>query len=199
MKKAVVYIHGKGGAVGKAAHYAPLFPDSKVLGFDYRAETPWEAKEEFPAYFAKVSAAYDEVRLIANSIGAFFAMHALAGAKIKKAYFISPIVDMERLISEMMHAVGVDEATLREKQRIQTPFGETLDYAYLTYVREHPVVWLTPTAVLYGENDDLQSLATIEDFTKRVSASLTVMPDGEHWFHTAAEMQFLDRWILQNA
>ena len=26
-------------------------------------------------------------------------------------------------------------------------------------------------------------------------AALTVMPGGEHWFHTEAQMQFLDRWL----
>ncbi len=26
-------------------------------------------------------------------------------------------------------------------------------------------------------------------------AELTVMPNGEHWFHTEEQMQFLDRWI----
>uniref|UniRef100_UPI000CD9A434 copper resistance protein NlpE N-terminal domain-containing protein n=1 Tax=Campylobacter concisus TaxID=199 RepID=UPI000CD9A434 len=35
---------------------------------------------------------------VASSIGAFFAMHALQDMRIKKAYFISPIVDMENLI-----------------------------------------------------------------------------------------------------
>ena len=47
MKNIVVYIHGKGGSAQEAAHYQPLFADSDVLGFDYEARTPWEAKEEF--------------------------------------------------------------------------------------------------------------------------------------------------------
>ena len=35
----------------EAEHYRALFPDAEVIGFDYRAQTPWEAKEEFPAFF----------------------------------------------------------------------------------------------------------------------------------------------------
>lgn len=27
------------------------------------------------------------------------------------------------------------------------------------------------------------------------SADLTVMPGGEHWFHTPEQMQFLDDWM----
>jgi len=28
-------------------------------------------------------------------------------------------------------------------------------------------------------------------------AELTVMEDGEHWFHTGGQMRFLDEWIRQ--
>ena len=52
MKHIVVYVHGKGGSPAEAEHYKSLFPDSAVIGFDYRAQTPWEAKEEFPPFFA---------------------------------------------------------------------------------------------------------------------------------------------------
>ena len=51
MKQIVVYVHGKGGSAEEAEHYSTLFPDSEVLGFDYRAQTPWEAREEFPRFF----------------------------------------------------------------------------------------------------------------------------------------------------
>ena len=32
-------------------------------------------------------------------------------------------------------------------------------------------------------------------FAKQVGAKLTVMKDGEHWFHTEEQMSFLDDWI----
>ena len=47
----------------------------------------------------------------------------------------------------------------------------------------------------YGENDYLTSLETISDFAKNNNAGLTVMKNGEHWFHTKEEMDFLDQWI----
>ena len=47
MRRFVIYVHGKGGCAEEAKHYHPLFPDSDVIGFDYHAQTPWEAKEEF--------------------------------------------------------------------------------------------------------------------------------------------------------
>ncbi len=44
MKNLVVYVHGKGGSADEAEHYRPLFPGTEVIGFDYMARTPWEAR-----------------------------------------------------------------------------------------------------------------------------------------------------------
>ena len=49
--KAVIYIHGKGGNAEEAIHYKPLFSNCDVIGLDYTAQFPWEAKEEFPLLF----------------------------------------------------------------------------------------------------------------------------------------------------
>lgn len=195
MKNIVVYIHGKGGSAKEAEHYKPLFPNDEVVGFDYVSETPWDAKIEFSDWFDKHLSKFDSVVLIANSIGAYFAMNALSEKGISKAFFISPVVDMEKLISDMMALAGVDEAELESKKEIPTSFGETLSWDYLCYVRRHPILWNVPTCVLYGEHDNLTSLSAITEFSTARHASLTVMPGGEHWFHTDKEMRFLDEWI----
>ena len=87
------------------------------------------------------------------------------------------------------------EQELAEKQEIPTDFGETLSWNYLTYVREHSILWRVPTRILYGEHDNLTSIETISAFAEQIDAKLTVMPDGEHWFHTEEQMRFLDSWI----
>ena len=195
MKKLVIYIHGKGGNADEAYHYKPLFPDYDVIGFDYKSETPWVAKQEFSAYFDSVAAGYDEVVLIANSIGAFFSMNAFGEKRIKQALFISPMVNLEKLICNMMLWANVSEDELREKGEIAMNFGETLSWKYLCYVRENPIQWNIPTHILYGSNDNLTDLETMRDFAQKVGASLTIMQGGEHWFHTDEQMDFLDRWI----
>ena len=199
MKHTVLYFHGKGGSAGEAAHYRALFPDAAVIGLDYKAETPWEAAAEFPALFDRLCGGADAVTLIANSIGAYFAMHALAEKAVRRAFLISPIVDMESLILGMMRAAGVSEDALREAGEIAAAFGETLSWEYLRYVREHPLAWNTPTEILYGERDALTSFDAVAAFAGRIGAGLTVCPAGEHWFHTAEQMAFLDRWILEKA
>ena len=198
MKKRIIYIHGKGGSAAEAAHYAPLFPESEVIGFDYHAQTPWEAKAEFPQFFIAQRKECDHITIIANSIGAFFAMSALDAALVDEARFISPVVDMENLIGNMMMWANVTEQQLAEEMEIPTQFGEVLSWQYLCYVRSHPIVWRTHTRILYGAHDNLTDWKTITAFAERVGATLTIMPDGEHWFHTEAQMRFLDDWIAAN-
>lgn len=191
----ILYIHGKGGTVEEAEHYKPLFPTCDVIGLDYSADTPWDASAEFPSAFATLVTGYDRVILIANSIGAYFSMCALPQDRLEKAYFISPIVDMEKLIGRMMAWANVTEDDLREQGTIETTFGETLSWEYLSYVRSHPIAWTVPTEILYGGRDHLTDCETVTAFASAHNAKLTVMEDGEHWFHTPEQMAYLDHWI----
>ena len=195
MKNLVIYVHGKGGTAEEAKHYQSLLAESDVIGFDYKSQYPWEAKNEFPDFYDLHSKGYDSVVLVANSIGAFFSMNALAEKKISKALFISPVVNMERLIMDMMIWSNVTEDELCSKKEISTVFGETLSWEYLRYVRKNPIKWNIPTCILYGANDNLTSIETVSVFAEQTGAILTVMKDGEHWFHTDKQMEFLDNWI----
>lgn len=198
MKRLVIYVHGKGGNATESKNYEPLFADSDVIGFDYKSQNPWEAKNEFSCFYDLHSKGYDSVILIANSIGAFLSMNALADKKFTQALFISPVVNMEKMITDMMMWANVTEVELQSKKEIPTEFGETLSWEYLCYVRKHPIEWSIPTCILYGGNDNLTSRETISEFTNRIGASLTVMENGEHWFHTDVQMKFLDNWIINS-
>ncbi|MGI6180888.1 MAG: alpha/beta hydrolase [Agathobaculum sp.] len=199
MKKLVIYIHGRGGSAAEAARYQPLFPDADVIGFAYQAQNPWQAAEEFPRFVDTYRKIYDVVWMIANSIGAFFALSALDQKRIDRAFLISPVVDMERLIGDMMDWAGVSEEQLEKQREITTDFGEILSWDYLRYVRSHPIRWDVPTSILHGERDHLTSQETIFAFAEKFSAKLTVMQGGEHWFHTEKQLQFLDDWLGKSA
>lgn len=196
-RKAVLYVHGKGGSAAEAEFYEGIFPECAVLGFDYKAETPWESMGEFQSEAKRLLSEYDSVILVANSIGAYFSLLSLADMPIEKVYFISPIVNMEKLILDMMHWAGVTEDELQEKGVIATEFDEALSWEYLTWVRSHPVSWHIPTEILYGSEDKLQSVDTIKAFADDIGAGLTIMEQGEHWFHTEEQLQFLQEWLIR--
>ena len=122
-------------------------------------------------------------------------MNALSDKQIEKAYFVSPVVNMEKLITNMMFWANVTEDKLRDKKEIKTSFGETLSWDYLCYAKENPIIWKIPTHILFGEKDNLTSYSTISEFAEQANATLTVMKNGEHWFHTDEQMNFLDDWI----
>ena len=195
---AVIYIHGKGGSATESEHYKPLFPDCEVIGLDYQTFTPWETGKEIRIAVEELKGKYENVILIANSIGAFFSMNAGIDEMIQKAFFISPIVNMEKLITDMMQWANVSESELESEGIIHTDYGEDLSWEYLCYVRNHPITWSVPTQILYGSNDHLTSLETITDFANKHQATLSVMDGGEHWFHTEDQMQFLDNWIKES-
>ena len=193
--KTVLYIHGKGGNASESTHYEKLFPDCKVIGLDYKTFSPWETGKEIHEAVAGLKTDAESIILIANSIGAFFSMNANLNSLIEKAYFISPLVNMEKLICDMMQWANVTEAELEQRKIIHTDFGEELSWEYLCYVREHPLNWEIPTSILYGEKDNLTSIETMSAFAEKQGATLTVMKGGEHWVHTEEEMKFLDEWI----
>ncbi|WP_242945160.1 alpha/beta hydrolase [Oribacterium sp. C9] len=194
-KIAVLYVHGKGGNAAEAEHYKALFPDAEVTGLDYHTDLPWETNLEIENAVSELAARYDHVFLIANSIGAFYSMNADICEKLSHAYFISPMVDLEKLILNMMTWANVTEEDLKREKTIKTDFGEELSWEYLCYVREHPIKWTVPTDILRGSEDELSTAESIEHFIKKTNASLTVMQGGEHWFHTKEQMEFLDKWI----
>jgi len=192
---ALLYIHGKFGSADEAEHYKPLFPNYAMIGLDYQTFTPWETGQEIHTAVLKISKQHKNIILTANSIGAYFALNADIDTYITKAFFISPILDMEQLILNMMSQANVTENELRRAGIIQTAFGEELSWEYLSYIREHHISWNVPTEILYGSEDNIVSVDTAEAFVKKHNASLTVMNGGEHWFHTKEQMDFLDKWI----
>ena len=148
MKTAVIYVHGKGGSTDESNHYKKLFNgDYEVIGFDYKAELPWQAKEKFQNYFDFIAPKYSESLLIANSIGAYFSLISLSEKPITKALPISPIGDMENLILMMMKKAKVSEEELRSKKIISTSFGDPLSWALIGvpayFIFTSPVFYIT--------------------------------------------------------
>ena len=163
---AVVYIHGQYGNAAESEHYKSLFPGCEVFGLDYKTFAPRKTGKEIHDYVEKLKSRYENIILIANSIGAFFSLHADINNLVQRAFFISPIVSLKTFACDKPEWMNLGDPKLN-----------------------------IPTAILYGSRDNMTSFETINNFAQKHGSSLTIMDGGEHWFHTEAQMQFLDNWI----
>ncbi|WP_369283085.1 alpha/beta hydrolase [Oscillibacter sp. GMB15532] len=161
---------------------------------------PWHVVPELRSVLAYAQQRWAHIALRATSIGAWFSMQAFAGEPLEKALFVSPVLDMEQLIRNMMLWAKADEKRLEQEGEIHTDLGETLSWRYLQYAREHPVTaWNTNTAILYADKDNLTGRTTVDEFVHRFSCVLTVMENGEHWFHTPEQLTLLQSWEEDHA
>ncbi|MDL2237319.1 alpha/beta hydrolase [Christensenellaceae bacterium OttesenSCG-928-K19] len=135
-----------------------------------------------------------EINLFGCSVGAYFGMMAYKGERLTQALFLSPVVDMKRIIENMMRWFDVSGERLEREGEIQTPV-KTLYWDYYQYVAQNPVEWDKPTALLCGEKDDISEFEKVREFAERFKASLIVMEGGEHYFHTEEQLGYFRGWL----
>jgi alpha-beta hydrolase superfamily lysophospholipase len=150
-----------------------------------------EDLKEIMEYARKISS---RISLFGCSIGAYFGMLAYEREPIRQALFLSPVVNMKRIIDHMMISFGVSEEELRQRRQIATPV-KTLDWDYYSYVLEHPVQWNKPTALLCGAKDNLCTFDDVNQFSEYCNADMTVLEDCEHYFHTDSQLAALREWL----
>ena len=142
-----LFVHGQFGHKEEALPFAEIVcPDAQVLSVDLpnhgtrqnRNEkfAPWTAVPELTRVMAYARAHWRTINVRATSIGAYCAR--LAFGAPEKALFVSPIVDMERLICGRIHAAGITEQILHERGEYPAREGDTLSWDCLCWVREHP-------------------------------------------------------------
>lgn len=202
-----LFVHGQHGCKEEARELAEVvcpkgwqvlsidLPEHGGRGQETGAFDPWHAVPELRRAMAYARGRWKRTALRATSIGAWFSMLAFGGEPPERSLFVSPVLDMAGLILTMMGWAGVTEAELEERGEIPTAFGQTLSWPYYQYAMAHPIkAWDSPTAILYAGGDTLTPRDTAEAFAARFSCDLTVLEEGEHWFHTPEQLSFLRRW-----
>jgi alpha-beta hydrolase superfamily lysophospholipase len=206
-----IFAHGKQSCKEEAAGFAEIATERnfQVLSFDFsrhgeRKDDPqafdvFSGVRDLQTVWRHAERNWGAVSLYAISIGAYFSLLAYKDYPLKNCLFLSPILDMQRLIKNMMKWSGVNEETLKEKKRIPTSMGEALDWEYYCYAKENPIQkWNPPTAILYGSKDNLTEQKVTRDFAERFEADLTVFKEGEHYFHTPGQLAFLTHWLKEH-
>lgn len=141
----------------------------------------------------------ENISLFACSMGAYFSLLAYGSRPLDQCLFLSPILDMTRLIENMMKWFGVSEERLRNENEVETPIGKTLSWEYYCYVKDRPVnIWNKKTAILYGSDDNLSEYDIVSGFVNKFGCSLSILEHGEHFFHTDEQLHFFRNWLKEN-
>lgn len=206
--KLYLFIHGKHSKKEEAEDFANVATGFgyQVLSFDLpehgeRESQPYKCTvqnsiNDLDSIYAFIKIRYTSISLYACSLGAYFSLVAYRDIEFSNCLFISPILDMEQLIQNMIKWANVTEEELREKGEINTSFGETLSWDYYQFVRNHPVEkWNNNTSILYGENDNLTERKVLNSFVEKFNCNLDIMKGGEHYFHTSDQLEYLGNWI----
>lgn len=140
-----------------------------------------------------------KISLFGCSLGAAFSLLAYCRQPIERALFLSPVVDMGRLIENMMSWFSISHQELQARGEIPTPMGQTLYWDYYQYIKGHPVCrWPVPTHILYPGADALCERQVIEAFTERFGCQLSVLEGGEHFFHTPEQLAYYQEWLAKS-
>lgn len=207
-EKVYLYIHGQGGCKEEAEMLSNIvcqygwqvlsvdLPEHGDRKNEINTFVPWQVIPELSMIIEYAKCQWKHISLFANSIGAWFSLLSYGNERLENCFFISPVLDMRKLISKMMNWANVSEIQLEQEQIIPTDFGQTLSWEYWEYVLKHPIEkWGVPTKILYGENDNLTDFDCVQHFAKKYDCVLNILEDGEHWFHTEQQLDAMRRWI----
>ena len=202
----VLFVHGQGGNKFEAERFANTVSSKgyQVLAIDLPGHgertdaskfVPWVACEELKRVMSYAKKRWYRISLRATSIGVYFSLLAFKDEKIKKCLFVSPLLDMNRMIEDMMKLAGVTKEELKQKQEIKTNFGQTLSWKYYCYAKNNSVKAIShDTNILYSGRDELIPQDTVESFSRDNNCDLTILDGGEHWLHTPDELNILEKW-----
>ena len=198
-EKVFLYVHGLHGRKEEALAFAEVAvpKDYQVLGIDLPVERteqrepssslewpsrdgrrqsqrkPWEVLPLLNEVRDYLYENWKSVSVRTNSIGSWFTLLAFQSKKVEQALLVSPILDMKRFI-ELMPQCEDD---------------------YYEWVVNNPITsWAAPTYILRPEVDLIVSEEVGHDFISQHQCQVTIMPDGEHWFHTPEQLAFLKAW-----
>ena len=164
------------------------------------AYIPENCVSDLAAVYEYAKSLAPEIHLFACSMGAYFSLLAYHDLNLKQGLFLSPLVNMERVIHNMMAGFHVSEEMLKAEREIRLPIGQTLEWNYYCYVKENPICfeWKVPTTILYGSDDNLSEWNEISTFADKYQSTVKVLEHGEHYFHTEEQLKVFDRWADEN-
>lgn len=137
-----------------------------------------------------------EVSLLANSIGAYFSLCDTPAGTFKHAWLVSPLIDLEYYIRDVMAEYLVTEEQLAAETVIDTPRA-VLEWSYLRFVQEHPPRLDIPCWIIRGDQDEMVPLNAISRFLKTPGCELVQIEGGRHFLGQLPYLNTVITWFKE--
>lgn len=152
--------------------------------------------KELEEIYEYVKKKWKIISLFSCSIGSFFSLLAYKDKKIKSAFFLAPIFNIEDFYDKYMLIFGITDMMLEEEKEIEIPLGYTLDWDEYSYVKENPINrWNIPSWILCGEKDEVCSVEINNAFAKKFDCHLEVLKKSEHYFFEMYQLKKLRKTL----
>ena len=98
LERVILYIHGKGGSHLEAEQYRKSCSGFDITGVNYTDDFPWIVEEQIKEAYDDAHKNHRYIYIIANSIGAYYAMHTLQNCQIERAFFTPELPDRKSFL-----------------------------------------------------------------------------------------------------
>ena len=161
---------------------------------DDKAFTPMDASPEVRAFARLARSQSTEVSLLANSIGAYFSLCDTPAGTFDRAWMVSPLLDLEYYIRDIMAEYSVTDEQLEAQTVIDTPRG-VLERSYLRFVEEHPARLNAPSWMIRGDQDEMVPLNALSRFVGAPGVELVQVEGGQHFLGQPPHLDTVVAWF----
>ena len=159
-----------------------------------KAFTPMDASPEVRAFARLARSQSTEVSLLANSIGAYFSLCDTPPGTFERAWMVSPLLDLEYYIRDIMAEYSVTDEQLEAQTVIDTPRG-VLERSYLRFVEEHPARLNAPSWMIRGDQDEMVPLSALSRFVGAPGVELVQVEGGQHFLGQPPHLDTVVAWF----
>lgn len=161
---------------------------------DDKAFNPMEASPEVRTFAQLARSQSTEIGLLANSIGAYFSLCDTPAGTFERAWLVSPLLDLEYYIWDMMAEYSVTNEQLEAETEINTPRG-VLEWPYLRFVEKHPARLDIPSWIIRGDQDEVVPLGTLSRFVGAPGVELVQIEGGQHFLGRPPYLDTVMAWF----
>ena len=161
---------------------------------DDKAFNPMEASPEVRTFAQLARSQSTEIGLLANSIGAYFSLCDTPAGTFERAWLVSPLLDLEYYIRDIMAEYSVTDEQLEAETEINTPRG-VLEWPYLRFVEKHPARLDIPSWIIRGDQDEMVPLGTLSRFVGAPGVELVQIEGGQHFLGQPPHLDTVVAWF----